>query len=93
MPSKNMGFKDYMSRHPTNKTPPTLEEDEKFIVASVDHIGILLGFDKDMPDTQVKIGREQFALDSSQNVKTCCNAIDQNHENNTAKEIEESQLI
>ena len=82
-----------MSRQPTKKQTPILEDDEKFVFASEDNIGILLGFDKDMPETQVKIDTEQFALDSSQNVKICCNVNGHTHENKTAKEIEEEQVI
>ena len=92
-PGKDMGFVDYLSRHPTNKPIPHFEDDEKFVIASVSNIGILLGFDKAMPETQVKTDREQFTLDSFQSVETCCNMIGQNHESKTTNEIEEEQLI
>ena len=88
-----MGFVDYLSRQLTNKPTPILEDDEKIVFAWVHNIGILLGFDKATPDTQVKIDREQFALDSVQSVKTCCNVIGHKQENKTTKEIEQEQVV
>ena len=32
IPGKNMGFADYLSRHPKNKPPPPSEDDTKYII-------------------------------------------------------------
>ena len=54
---------------------------------------MLLGFVRAMPDTQVKVDRVHFALDSAQRVNFCCNVKGRNHETKTTKEIEREKLV
>ena len=49
LPGKNMGFVDYLSRHPSGKPVPVSLDDEKFVIASVNQISTFLSFDHLMP--------------------------------------------
>ena len=44
-----MGFVDYLSRHPSGEPVSVSLDDEKFVIASVNQISTLLGFDHLMP--------------------------------------------
>ena len=70
-----------------------VEDDENFVIASVINIGLLLGFDKATPETQVNICREQLSLENFQVAKNCCKVNGQNHENKTTIEIDREYLI
>ena len=45
LPGIDMGFVDYLSLHPSGKPVPVSLDDEKFVIASINQISILLGFD------------------------------------------------
>ena len=49
LPGKDMGFVDYLSRHPSGEPVPVSLDDKKFVIASVNHISTLLVFDHLMP--------------------------------------------
>ena len=49
LPDKDMGFVEYLSRHPSGEPVPVSLDDEKFVIASVNQISTLLGFDHLMP--------------------------------------------
>ena len=38
IPGKNMGFADYLSRHPSSPPAQTIEDDEKFVLSSIQEI-------------------------------------------------------
>ena len=45
-----MGIVEYLFRYPLNKPTPTLEDEGNFIIALVNFIEIILGFDKVIPE-------------------------------------------
>ena len=61
LPGKDMGFVDYLSRHPSGESVPVSLDDEKFVIASVNQISTLLGFDHLMPRNSRSQIRNKFS--------------------------------
>ena len=61
LPEKDMGFVDYIFRHPSNEPVPVSLDDEKFVIASVNQISTLLGFDHLMPINSWSQIRNKFS--------------------------------
>ena len=49
LPGKEMGIVDYLPRHPSGDLVPVSFDDKKFMIASVNHISVLLSFENLMP--------------------------------------------
>ena len=88
-----MGFVDYLSRHPSGEPVPVSLDDEKFVIASVNQINTLLGFDHSMPRYSWPQIRNKFSQQVLANDVTYCNTIGQSMDHMTSREIEREKRI
>ena len=88
LPGKDMGFVDYISRHPSGEPVPVSLDDEKFVIASVNQISTLLGFDHLMPRNSWSQIRNKFFQHFLAHDVTSCNTIGQSKDHMTCQEIE-----
>ena len=88
LPGKDMGFVDYISRHPSGEPVPVSLDDEKFVIASVNQISTLLGFDHLMPRNSWSQIRNKFSQHFLAHDVTSCNTIGQSTDHMTSQEIE-----
>ena len=93
LPGKDMGFVDYISRHPSGEPVPVSLDDEKFVIASVNQISTLLGFDHLMPKNSWAQIRNKFSQHFLADDVTSCNAIGQSTDHMTSQEIEREKRI
>ena len=93
LPGKDMGFVDYLSRHPLGEPVPVFLDDEKFVIASVNHISTLLGFDHLMPRNSRSQIRNKFSQYFLAHDVTYCNTIGQSTDHMTGQEIEREKRI
>ena len=88
LPGKDIGFVDYLSRHPSGEPAPVSLDDEKFVTASVNQIRTLLGFDHLMPRNSWPQIRNKFSLQVLAHDVIHCNTIGQSTDHMTSQEIE-----
>ena len=88
-----MGFVDYISRHPSGEPVPVSLDDEKFVIASVNQISTLLGFDHLMPKNSWSQIRSKFSQHFLAHDVTSCNTIGQSTDHMTSQEIEREKRI
>ena len=88
LPGKDMGFVDYISRHPSGEPVPVSLDDEKFVIASVNQISTLLGFDHLMPRNSWSQIRNKFSQHFLAHDVTSCNTTGQSTDHMTSHEIE-----
>ena len=93
LPGKDMGFVDYLSRHPSGEPAPVRLDDEKFFIASVNQITSFLGFDHMMPRNSCSQKRDKFSQPYLANDVTHCNTIGQSTGHMTCQEIEREKQI
>ena len=93
LPGKDMGFVDYISRHPSGEPVPVSLDDEKFVIALVNHISKLLGFDHLMPRNSWSQIRKKFSQHFPAHDVTYCNTIGQSTDRMTSQEIEREKRI
>ena len=93
LPGKDMGFVDYISRHPSGEPVPVSLDDEKFVIASVNQISTLLGFDQLMPRNSWSQIRNKFSQHFLAHDVTFCNTIGQSTDHMTCQEIEREKQI
>ena len=93
LPGKDMGFVDYISRHPSGEPVPVSLDDEKFVIASVNQISTLLGFDHLMPRNSRSQIRNKFSQIFLAHDVTSCNTIGQSTDHMTSQEIEREKRI
>ena len=93
LPGKDMGFVDYLSRHPSGKPVPVSLDDEKFVIASVNQISTLLGFDHLMPRNSWPQIRNKFSQHFLAHDVIHCNTIGQSTDHMTCQEIEREKRI
>ena len=90
---RGRGFVDYLSRHPWGEPVPVLLDDKKFLIASVNQISTLLGFDHLMPRYSWPQIRNKFSQQVLAHDVTYCNTIGQSLDNMTSQEIEREKRI
>ena len=88
-----MGFVDNISRHPSGEPVPVSLDDEKFVIASVNQISMLLGFDHLMPRNSWSQIRNKFSQHFLAHDITSCNTIGQSTDHMTSQEIEREKRI
>ena len=93
LPGKDMGFVDYISRHPSGEPVPLSLDDEKFVIASVNQISTLLGFDHLMPRNSWSQIRNKFSQHFLAHDVTFCNTIGQSTDHMTCQELEREKRI
>ena len=93
LPGKDMGFVDYLSRHSSGEPVLVSLDDEKFVIASVNHISTLLGFDHLMPRNSQSQIRNKFPQHFLAHDVTYCNTIGQSTDHMTSQEIEREKRI
>ena len=93
LPGKDMGFVDYLSRHPSGEPVPFSLDDEKFVIASVNQISTLLGFDHLMPRNSWSQIRKKFAQPVLAHDVLHCNTVGQSTDPMTSQEIEREKQI
>ena len=93
LPGKDMGFVDYLSRHPSGEPVPVSLDDEKFVIASVNQISTLLGFDHLMPRNSWSQIRNKFSQQVLAHDVIHCNTIGQSTDHMTCQEIEREKRI
>ena len=93
LPGKDMGFVDYLSRHPSGEPVPVSLDDEKFVIASVNQISTFLGFDHLMPRNSWPHIRNKFAQQVLAHYVIHCNTIGQSIDHMTSQEIEREKRI
>ena len=90
---KDMGLVDYLSRHPSCEPLPVSLDDEKFVVALVNQISTLLGFDHLMPRNSWPQIRNKFSQQILAHDVIHCNTIGQSIDHVTSQEIEREKRI
>ena len=93
LPVKDMGFVDYLSRHPSGEPAPVKLDDKKFVTASVNQISTLLGFDHMMPRNSWSQIRDNFSQHYLAHDVTHCNTVGQSTDHMTYQEIEREKRI
>ena len=88
-----MGFVDYLSRHPSGEPAPVTLDDKKFVIASINQISTLLGFDHMMPRNSWWQIRDKFSQNYLAHDVTHCNTIGQSTDHMTCQEIEREKQI
>ena len=88
-----MGFVDYLSRHPSGEAVPVSLDKEKFVIASVNQISTLLGFDHLMPRNLWPQIRNNFSQQVLAHEVIHCNTIGQSIDHMTSQEIEREKRI
>ena len=90
---KEMGFVDYLSKHPSGEPVPVSLDDEKFIIASVNQISTLLDFDHLMPRYSWSQIRNKFSQQILAHDVTYCTTIGQSMDNMISQEIARPKRI
>ena len=93
LPGKDIGFVDYLSRHPSSEPVPVSLDDENFVIFSVNQISTLLGFDHLMPRYSWPQIKNKFSQQVLAHDVTQCNTIGQSIDHLTSQEIEREKRI
>ena len=88
-----MVFVDYLSRHPSGKPVPVSLNDENSVIASVNQINTLLGFDHLMPRNSWSQIRNKFSQHFLTHDVTHCSTIGQSTDHMACQEIEHEKRI
>ena len=93
LPGKDMGLVDYIPRHPSGEPVPVSLDDKNFVIASVNQISTLLGFDHLMPRNSWSQIRNKFSQHFLAHDVTSCNTIGQSTDHMTSQETEREKRI
>ena len=85
LPGNEMGFVDYLSKHPSGEPEPVSHDDENFFISSVNQITTLLGFEHLMPRYSRPQLKNKFLQQLFSHDVIFCNAIGQPANNKSSE--------